>query len=401
MPTRYTPANPNMLAWAREAAGFSVAEAADLLGIKEKAGASGADRLGAMETGDEQIPRSVVMKMTTKYRRPLLTFYLDTPPRSGDRGSDFRSVAEGRDRSDDYLVDALLRDVQARQGTVRWLLEQEEDAEERHAPLKFVGSAETEESVFQLASSIVEELDFSLDEFRSNKSPAAAFGYLRALTSDIGVFVLLIGDLGSHHSSIEPETFRGITLADSIAPFIVINDRDARSAWSFTLLHELTHVWLGQSGVGASDPDVRIEQFCNDVAAEVLLPRAEVAKLQLPRFQTTQEAVEATAHIGRPRNLSSSMVAYRLYREGRLSKAMWLDLKDELHRLWRTQRDRQREIARESEGAPGYYIVRRHRIGKPLIALVARSLGEGNLSTVQAGRVLGVKPQNVGELIDH
>jgi len=35
----------------------------------------------------------------------------------------------------------------------------------------------------------------------------------------------------------------------SSTPFIVINDQDARAAWSFTALHEVAHLGLGTTGV--------------------------------------------------------------------------------------------------------------------------------------------------------
>jgi hypothetical protein len=57
------------------------------------------------------------------------------------------------------------------------------------------------------------------------------------------VFVLLVGDLGSHHSPLSQEVFRGFALADKRVPFIVINDQDAKTARSFTLIHELTHIF--------------------------------------------------------------------------------------------------------------------------------------------------------------
>ena len=82
------------------------------------------------------------------------------------------------------------------------------------------------------------------------------------------MFVLLAENLGSHHSAIPVSAFRGFAIADPIAPFIVINDGDAKAAWSFTLLHELAHLWLGATGVSGGVPEMQIERFCCDVAGE-------------------------------------------------------------------------------------------------------------------------------------
>ena len=58
--------------------------------------------------------------MTKVYRRPLLTFYLDKPPRIGDRGEDFCTLPDQfvREYSSSAYVDVLIRDVKARQSLV-------------------------------------------------------------------------------------------------------------------------------------------------------------------------------------------------------------------------------------------------------------------------------------------
>lgn len=115
--------NPNILAWARETAGLSLGDAAQALGIASE------DRLQALELGDEIPSRAVLLKMANKYRRSLLTFYLDVPPRKGNRGEDFRTLSPDRSIAVDALVDALIRDIKARQELVRSVLEDEEDTQ--------------------------------------------------------------------------------------------------------------------------------------------------------------------------------------------------------------------------------------------------------------------------------
>ena len=225
-----------------------------------------------------------------------------------------------------------------------------------------------------------------------------AFALLRARAEAAGVFVLLIGNLGSHHTAIDLETFRGFALADKIAPFVIINDQDAQAAWSFTLLHELAHLWLGETGVSGVFAEAAIEQFCNMVASEFLLPSDELANLQVDEttdFETAQARVTAFAE---DRHLSRSMVAYKLYQIGAIDRDAWSHLSAFFRQKWLQSRAERRERTREKEGGPSYYVVRRHRVGTALIELVRRTMAEGILAPSKAGKILGVKPSNVEPL---
>lgn len=223
---------PEVLRWARETAGLSVEEAAHAIGLRDARGESGAERLSKLEdVGDPRRP--LLLKMAKAYRRPLLVFYLNQPPKKGDRGQDFRTLPQGQPAENPGL-DALIRDIKSRQGLVRSTLE---DAEAEKIP--FVGTATTGMPVGQLAIHIMESLRFSLAEFRTAKTSEDSFAYVRSKIESAGVFVLLLGNLGSYHTNIPLEIFRGFAVADELAPMIVINDQDARTAWSFTALHEL------------------------------------------------------------------------------------------------------------------------------------------------------------------
>jgi len=193
------------------------------------------------------------------------------------------------------------------------------------------------------------------------------------------------------------EIFRGFAIADPLAPMIVINDQDAKTAWSFTALHELVHLWLGKTGVSGTDVTAQIEQYCNDVAGEILLPAKEL--VAFPKVVTLQEAITEISEFAEARRLSRPMVAYKLLRAGVINKPMWSELSAHFHTEWLAFRQRQTERQRASESGPSYYVVRRHRVGPALLGLVRRSIDEGNITYTKASRVLGVKPRNVEPLL--
>ncbi|MFV2044778.1 MAG: ImmA/IrrE family metallo-endopeptidase [Anaerolineales bacterium] len=388
--------NPKILVWARETAHLSLEEAVKKLDIREARGRSAVERLADLEVGETEPTRPMLVKMAKQYRRPLLTFYMSSPPKKGNRGEDFRTLPQDYSVADDALLDVLVRDVVARQSMVRAVLEDEDEA----APLEFIGSAKVYDGVEAVLTSIRETLQVDLAKFYRESTPTRAFGLLRDLAEEAGVFVLLIGNLGSYHTAIELEIFRGFSLADQVAPFVIINDQDSRSAWSFTLLHELTHLWLGQTGVSGENADRSIERFCNDVAGEFLLPDEEIELLNVGKRTPFDTAQARISEFAMNRNLSSSMVAYKLFRRDTIEIETWRRLIAVFRDRWRRGRAVQRERARERDGGPTYYTMRRHRVGKALVQFVSRMLDGGALTTTKAGKVLGVRAKNVGPLIE-
>jgi Zn-dependent peptidase ImmA (M78 family)/transcriptional regulator with XRE-family HTH domain len=386
--------NHQILSWARETAGLSQAEAVNKLGINDARGVAAVDRLAAIEAGHVEPSRPLLLKMAQHYRRPLVTFYMSAAPRKGDRGEDFRNIPD-RQTNSEMLVDALVRDVRARQSMVRAVLIDDVDAK----PLPYIGSMRMADGVGAVLASIRREIRLDLSEFRSQASPESAFALLRSRVEAAGVFVLLIGNLGSHHTAIDVEAFRGFALADDVAPFVVLNDQDAKVAWPFTLLHELAHLWLGTTGISGAFADVQIEKFCNDVASSFLLPAEELPLVPVNRGIDTETVARRISEFAEERHLSRPMVAYRLFRADRISESSWLALNGLFHAQWRQSREARRE-RRPDETGPNYYVVRRHRLGSALLQFVSRNLDEGALTPTRAGRVLGVKPRNVARLLN-
>ncbi|HEX5211394.1 MAG TPA: ImmA/IrrE family metallo-endopeptidase, partial [Pseudolabrys sp.] len=350
--------------------------------------------------------RTQLLKYASIYRRPVISFYLKSPPKKGERGHDFRTaaVAHATDR-ENGLLDALLRDITARQEMIVDLLESNQEAAER----PFVGSAKIEDGSASLVSSIAKELQFDNTSKDARKGGVdGIFRDLRARAESIGVFVVIAGDLGSHHTALGTDLFRGFAIADKIAPFVVINDQDARSAWSFTLIHELAHVWLGQTGVsgetGANDPktfEERIERYCDDVASQFLLPPEAVREKPTRTMDTPDAAASVIATFANQWCVSEPMVAYRFYRMSWISNNIYRELNAEYVRRWRASRQGEKEEAKEGETGPNYYVVRQHRLGSALIDLVRRNLRGDNITHTKAAKVLGIKPGIVEPLLRH
>ena len=293
----------------------------------------------------------------------------------------------------DPTLDALIRDVRGRQSIVKDLLEQTELRK-----VDFVASVTMAVQPAELAQRIADRLGFSLAEFRQQSTPQTAFSYLREKVEESGVFVLLLGNLGSYHTNIPSGVFRGYAIADPLAPFIVVNDQDAHVAWSFTVLHELTHLWLGATGISDGSIGTQLESYCNRVAGEMLLPEHEMNELRFLSRATLRETVEAVAQFASRRRISRAMVAYKLQRVNIISLARWQELDKHYADEW-IAAQAQRPSRDNNEGGPSYYVVKRHRLGHALLELVKNSLAEGFLTHTKAGQVLGVKPRNVDPLV--
>ncbi len=386
--------NNEILTWARDTAGLSVEHAAKKLALTDKTKRTAADQLEDMESGRTSPSTAMLNRMAKVYRRSLLTFYLSGPPAKASRGHDFRLLPQ-RHTSDEPLVDVLLRDVRARQSMVRSIVEDDEDA----SPLPFIGSSASTTSVEQLASKLKDVFSIDIVVYRQQKTAEAAFNYLRTQAESAGVFVLLIGNLGSFHTNLAVAAFRGFALSDELAPFVVVNDQDAKSAWSFTLLHELAHLLLGETGISGQATGSQVEILCNDAASLVLVSQSEMQTIDGvgSDFDADASSITGFAHL---HFVSRSMVAYRLFKNGRISESQWSELTEHFRREWYALKEMLKEKQRAKEGTgPDYYVIKRHRLGRALLGFVEREMQAGVLSPTKAAKVLGVKPRSVAPLL--
>ncbi len=394
--------NPAVLEWARNTAGLSVEDAAHRLGLSSGQKESASEKLEAMERGERAPTAAQLGKMAATYHRPLLSLYMSEPPRAADRGEDFRTTTAPVPSDEAARLDALVRDVRMRHAILRDVMSDEEDATRRI----FVGSMPITTPVAQAAARVREGLGIvhDSDARRGVAKPADLFGELRRRVEAMGVFVILLGDLGNYRTAISPSVFRGFAVADDLAPLIVINDQDAKSAWSFTLIHELVHLFVGSTGVSGAPttiqphtPAARIERFCNDVAGEVLLPTRALVNIE--RVRTAKAVMELAETLSAAWKVSASMAAYRLWRIGKADDDAYGEAVRVFAERWRLHRQREKDKAKESDSGPSYYVVRRHRLGDALLQFVGRSLRADALTHTTAAKLFGVRPGAVEGLL--
>ncbi|MCY4465544.1 MAG: ImmA/IrrE family metallo-endopeptidase [Chloroflexi bacterium] len=387
---------PQILVWARETAGLDLDEAARKIYSSSKS-SSAVDKMRQLERGERQLTQRQLYKLAKAYHQPQSLFYLPEPPRDWKWGADFRTVPEGGfDHKGNARMHLLLRNMLASQGIMSDLLEHDEDT----GQLPYVGSMNIADGVDRIAEDIVKTIGFAFDAFRSERTVRDAFGYLRGRLESAGIFVLLQCNLGSHHTDIPPEVFRGFALADKYAPYIVINRKDAVSAWSFTALHEATHLWLGNTSVSGAWGELEIERFCNQVAASILLPAHELDTLPPMNKVSLDMAAETISDFADGRNISRTMVAYNLWQRGRIRRSRWLALWDRFRQEWLEHKAREQNARRDRDGGPSYYTVRRFNLGPRLTSYARDFLHSPELTPTKAGILLRVPTMKVYPLLD-
>ncbi len=397
--------NHNNLEWARDIAGLKLEDAAKRIGLSESGKSKAVDKLRELENGDRPPTQRQLENMARIYCIPVAAFYLDSYPRESDIGEDFRTLPEQSSNTQaNRHLQALTSNIKARQSITRDLLE-EEDTE----PLAFVRSTSIAVDRQLVADEITQTIGFDLKQYRRRPSnPHECFKYLRDCIQSAGIFVLLLSDLGHPATNTIPvDVFRGFALVDDIAPYIVINRKDAKVAQSFTALHEVAHIWLGSSGISGkvNNRGSEIERFCNAVAARILLPREELKVFNSYRGLPANTLLGKVTDFARSRVISSSMVAYNLLLEQYIVQDTWRQMQRMLDaaRAAQEQADADKRAQQKALGSTPLIDnnrIKRYSLGENLLNLAERSLATGDLTPTKASTLLGVNPRKIRSFLD-
>jgi len=403
MITKDIPYNRDILKWARETANLSrsiAASKAKINDLKSRGGreaVSSETRLERWEQGADKPTFSQLEKLAKAYRRPVLTFFLQDAPIQKSSLQDFRTIANKEIETVAYGSEfsAFTRQIEALHVTIRDLL-----IDSGNKELSFVGSLDINSSPLESAKTIRDLLKYPIVTQRRAHGSDQLFSDIRQHAEELGIYIILEGNLGSWHTDFEPDVFRGISISDRIAPLIVVNPNDAKTARVFTLLHELCHIFLGDNGIyNWSNFNIRQasryenEQFCDKVAAEFLVPK-DYMVIEWNNF-TTESTKTRIEQVARKYNVSRIVVARRMFDLDYIDSDYYWEYYEESRTEWEQIKDK----VRSKKEHPSYAIRTRTRLGEKLINTVVLASREGRISELQASRILNVKINNLSKIL--
>ncbi len=272
---------PALLVWTRNRAKVTVADAAKAANVT-------AGNIEAWEAGDTAPSLNQLRCLAAKYHFPLAVFYLPEPPADFAPLRDFRRLPDSGDPS---ITANLAFHIRAAYERREVALELQDDL--REEPRGFWLKAKLGDDPEALGIAIRNFL--GVDDKAQKKAARAGrvFDFWRRKLEENDVMVFVIS---GPHNSVELEEMRGFAIAKETLPVVVVNGRDySPGGKCFTLLHELTHIILGESAIsngnsgnpGTTAEEQRIERFCDQVAAAALMPRGLV--LSFPKVAAAGE----------------------------------------------------------------------------------------------------------------
>lgn len=362
------PVQPEMLAWARERSRIEP----EALFRRFKA-------LPSWEEGAKQPTLKQLEDFAKATHTPVGYLFLSEPPEESLPLPDFRTIGDTEiGRASPDLLDTVYQ-CQQRQ---EWYRDYARLNGESAVP--FAGTLTAGSDPGVAAAQMRDVLSF--EPANRGSTWSQALGLLAERAEQNGILVMVNGVVGSNtHRKLDPREFRGFALADELAPVVFINGSDTKAAQIFTLAHELVHIWLGQSAV--SDADLsrtstnEVERWCNKVAAEFLIPAADLRQFVLDRDEIT-EALEILAR----RFKVSTLVALR-----RLFDLKHLTL-DEYRDAYAAELARVLAIM-EQRGTTGgnFYNTQPVRVSKRFARALITSTLEGDTLQRDAFQMLGFK----------
>lgn len=258
---------PELLQWARETSGFSIADVSKKLKKAEQ-------EILDWENGLAAPTYSQLEKLAYDiYKRPLAVFFLPEPPMESTPQQEFRTLPDADLSNLLPNTHMQFRNARAFQLT---LAELYGGKNPERRPLFYKFELDPNKSIVKQADFIRSELNAEIDVRSKFKDDDDALKHWISEIENQGIFVF--------KNSFKQKEISGFCLNDDEFPIIYINNSTTKTRQIFSLLHELAHILLGVNGIGKftdeyiaylDSKEQALEVFCNKFASEVLIPEED------------------------------------------------------------------------------------------------------------------------------
>lgn len=378
---------PKVLKWARESARMSEETAAARVQVS-------VNKLIDWEEGTSQPTIRQAITLARAYKRPFALFFLPEIPR------DFQPLQDFRRKGSKTLGTAsifIIREIQQKQ---TWISEVHKENDEDRLP--FVGRFSIKDKPEVVANDILKTLD--INPFRYKMDNPIREWINKAESN--GIFISRTSFIHSR-LKLDSEEIQGFAIADPYAPFIFINSEDWNAPQLFTLVHELAHIWIAETGISNDiEPKIKsqdkhhpIELFSNEVAANALIPHDLINNLKSDTFNSAKDVFSVSKNLG----ISSFAFLVRAFKLNLISQNVYKKLKQEADVEFRKFLIIEKEKwakhkNRDKKGGPSYYLLQLNKNSRLFTQTVLDAFQGGVIEPTQASYLLNVKVNKFSKL---
>jgi len=371
---------PNVLKWARESARMSEELAATKVSVT-------VEKIKEWEDGTSQPTIRQAQILAKAYKRPFALFFLPDIPRDFQPLQDFRkSGSKSLTTSSIFII----REIQQKQA---WISDVYSDNQE--AKLPFVGRFNINDNPQKVANDILQTLNINPLSYKSD-NPIKE--WIDAAETN-GIFISRTSFIHSR-LKLDSEELQGFAIADPLAPFVFVNSEDWNAPQLFTLVHELAHIWIAETGISndvehnlkQKDKFHPIELFCNEVAANALMPKEIILDFDISLFQSSKDIFKIAKQLG----VSSFALLVRILNLNIISETTYQKLKkqadiDFADYLRREAEKKAKQKEKEKPGGPNYFLLQLNRNSRLFTQTVLDAFHGGYIEPTLASNLLNVQ----------
>src|SRR3989344_1896696 len=369
---------PSILKYARYLSGYSIEDASKKLKIEE-------ERLRKLEEEKTSITLGKIRKMSEVYKMPLVYFLLQKAPQDAMIPKDFRIVYASETSEFSHEVMTAVRKARYAQSIVQDL----QDGEIKYA-FKSVGLGDDLEKA---ATDFLSLLSVSPAEKKKWSTPALTLRGWKDAVERLGIFVL--------QQSLQKDDVSAFCLADEKPYIIMLNSAEHENRRIFSLFHEIGHILLHQSGVCTPDNFSRnsyeytkVEKFCNQFAASVLVPvsgfKSNDIVMRMSKIPFENWLAEDIKSLARVYQVSQEVIYRRLVQIGVLSEKKYEQRRNELMKSFEEYKKR----TKKNVVVPQYRkIISKN--GRAFTSLVLRSMNESRITLTDVSSFLGTTSKHI------